>query len=280
MSATGNCNCPCPDPLTVAIPGSPGEPGTDGTDGVDAFSIVQTAFTVPAISGTVLVTFNTNEWMTVGQNIFVQGAGIFSVVSKAGITIASLTYLNYQGNVNAGAAIGVGAQASPSGTQPTITFPIPVNQGGTGAITKATAQVALGLGLDATDVHVYGLTQVITNTATLVAGATLTVPATGLYLILARVTANYAGVTFSSSRILTVRVQNTSDATTVSSGTKVTQIQTTANFPALDYFVPLKTATLTATKILQLQVSFDTVNSVGSATITEAELVLVPLAQS
>lgn len=280
MSQVGNCNCPCPDPTVVAIPGGPGEPGTNGTNGQDAFSTVQAPFVVPAINGTVVVTLLSNAWIGSGQNIFIEGAGVFLVNSKTGATVVGLTYLNYNGNTNAGAAIGIGSEASPSGTQPALTIPLAIANGGTNAITKAAAQVSLGVGQDATQVQVNGLTQTITNAATLVAGATITVAATGLYLIYARLTVNLAGVTFSSGRNLTVRVQNTTDTATVSTLTSATQIQTTANFPALDYFVPLKTSALTAGKVLQLQVSLDTVNSAGTAQVSDAELLIIPLALS
>lgn len=280
MSQTVDCNCACPNPVITDVPGVEGAPGTNGNAGANAFSLVQVAFTVPAISGSVLVTVDDNRWMTIGQNVFVQGAGNFSVASKAGTTVASLTYLSYQGNTNAGAAIGIGAQISPSGTQPSITSPLPIANGGTAAATKAAAQLSLGVGQDATQVAVTGLTQTITNAAAIIAGATVTVPATGLYLVLARATVNYSGVTFASSRTLTFRVQNVTDTTTVATANFATQILTTATFPALGYFTPLKTAALTSGKVLELQTAFDTVNSAGTAQIAGAELIIIPLALS
>lgn len=281
MSQAADCNCACPNPVITQVPGTEGAAGTPGSNGINAFSFVQGAFTVPAINGTVAVTFDTNAWMVVGQNVFIQGAGIFAITSKAGTTVASLQYLNYQGNTNAGVAIGIGAQCSPSGTQPqAIADPLTIAHGGTGAATKAAAQIALGLGQNATQIQISGLTQAITNAPTTVAGAVVTVPATGLYLVLGRVTVNYNGVTFASSRNLTMRVQNTTDTATVASATKITQTPTTTSYPSLDYFTPLLTATLTAAKVLELQVGFDTIESAGTAQVSTADLIIIPLALS
>jgi hypothetical protein len=143
MSQANCSHCGCPTPEVVEIPGSPGANGTDGVAGINAFSITQQDFTVPAVSSAVTVTVDTNAWMVVGQNVFVLGAGYFQVTSLGGTTAAGLTYLDYAGNTNAGNNIVTGAQVSPAGTQPVITSPLPIADGGTNAATADAARASL-----------------------------------------------------------------------------------------------------------------------------------------
>lgn len=161
MSAPANANPCCSTNLTTQTPGPQGNPGTSGTNGKNAFSTVQTAFVVPAISSSVSVVVDDNSWMVVGQNVFVFGAGYFNVNSLAGTTVAGLTYLNYVGNTNAGNTINPGAQISPAGTQPPITSPLPIANGGTNAVTAAAARTnlsAAALGANSDITSLTGLT--------------------------------------------------------------------------------------------------------------------------
>jgi hypothetical protein len=103
------------------VPGSPGAAGTNGTDGINAFSTVQAQFTVPAINSSVSITVDFNQWVVVGQYIFIFGAGTFLVNSLAGTTVIGATYSNFTQNTHAGAVIAVGSQISPSGDEPTLT---------------------------------------------------------------------------------------------------------------------------------------------------------------
>lgn len=122
MSAPNSCCQPCcPETEYVQVPGLEGDPGTDGepgTDGVNAFTVTTANFQVPAISANVSVAVASSAWATVGQNVFVQGAGYFSVASKANSLEMTLTYLDYSGNTNSGNIINSGATISPAGTQP------------------------------------------------------------------------------------------------------------------------------------------------------------------
>ncbi len=73
---------------------------------------------MPAKGSSVSVSVDDNTTVTNGQNVFVEGAGYFSVNSKAGTTVVGLTYLNYSVNTAAGNTISAGAQISPAGTEP------------------------------------------------------------------------------------------------------------------------------------------------------------------
>lgn len=311
MNST-DCNCACPTPVTTEVPGA------QGLQGVNAFTTTTANFVVPAQLATVAISVDDGTWAVVGQNIFVEGAGYFEVTasSAASITATYLDYVfnTYTGaTIVSGAKIspagtqaaitdplpvangGTGAttdanaraalSAAKSGANSDITSltalstPLSVAQGGTGGATKAAAIASLGVGqiLPAAAAQA-GLTQTITNSATLISGATVTAPAAGSYLILARATVNYAGVTFAASRQLALRVQNTTQASTVVSTTKLTQILTTLNVVSQDYFTPFKIVTLAAGDVLELQISFDTVNSAGTAQVSEGNLIAVPIA--
>ena len=130
MTAPLNPSVCCETTEVVQVPGVQGDTGaagTNGTDGVSAFTTLVTAsFVVPAKSAnTASLAFGNTTWMTVGQNIYIQGAGIFTVVSKADSTHALLTYANYAVNTAAGNTISAGAQASPGGSQPALAAALP-----------------------------------------------------------------------------------------------------------------------------------------------------------
>lgn len=253
-----------------------------GLSGVDATTVTTTStFDVPIIGVDVSITVQNSSWMVIGQIIFVEGAGAFQVVSKADTSEVTATYLDYNGNTHAGDTIAVGAAVSPSGTQPST--PISIANGGTGATTVAGAQVALGLGQPATEFNDGALTFDIPGAAfALITGVTVAVPASGLYLVLARVTVRYTGVTFAASRVLTIRVQDTTDATTISTATRATSAQTpsTHEFPSFDYVLPFVTASLTTGHTLETQIMLDTVESAGSSQVTAASLCIVPIVLS
>lgn len=276
-------SCICPTPITVEVPGSP---GSSGTNGYNAFSILQNSFVVPAISSNVTITVDQATWMVVGQPVYVQGAGIFAVASvTAGTppTIVTLTYLNYQGNTNAGNTIAATAQISPSGTQPTgLTSPLPIANGGTNATTQAGAQTNLGLGQNATLSNQSGLTQSMPTSATQVTNVGITVPATGLYLIQGFATVDMQGITIgSNAEVITLRVQDTTSAATLATAAINLPIVTTLTFPSFDYITPPVTATLTLNDVLQLQISMTQNHSgnptAGTIKISSGGLIITPL---
>jgi hypothetical protein len=98
--------------------GPAGTDGTDGTDGINAYTVTTANFQVPIVGANVSTAVASSAWMVVGQNVFVLGAGYFSVISKANSLQATLQYLDYAGNTNAGNVITSGAAVSPAGTQP------------------------------------------------------------------------------------------------------------------------------------------------------------------
>jgi hypothetical protein len=122
MSAPLFCEPRCCPTTTTATTGSPGAPGAagadgaDGSDGLNAFTITTEDFVVPAIGANVTITVDDSVWAVPGQNVFVEGAGYFEVVSKPSITTMQLEYLDYEGNTHATDNISAGAQVSPSGT--------------------------------------------------------------------------------------------------------------------------------------------------------------------
>lgn len=129
----------------VQVPGGAGDNGDPGSNGLNAFDFVQSSFTVPAIGSAVAVIITDNSRFSVGQFLFVEGAGTFVLTSKTGATVLTLTYQNYVENVNTGATIAAGAEVSPGGSQATVPNPLPVANGGTGAATAAIARTNLGL---------------------------------------------------------------------------------------------------------------------------------------
>ena len=116
-----DCCNPCSVTPPVNIPGPPGADGgagTPGTDGINAFTIVAApGFTVPAVGANVAVPVANNSWMSIGQNVFIEGPANFQVVSKTGTTSATLKFLGYTGDVAPATVIGAGAEVSPSGLQ-------------------------------------------------------------------------------------------------------------------------------------------------------------------
>jgi hypothetical protein len=289
MANTLSRNCGCPSPEIVAIPGLPGAAGSEGssgTNGANSFSILTTAnFTVPAqAADTVNLTFDNNQWMIVGQNVYIAYAGYFSVKSKTGNTQAILTYLNYTGNNQAGNTIVSGAQVSPAGTQPPLTFPIGISQGGTGVSTKSDALAALGLGQNGTVVNLEAIglslagTGAYLSVATTITGMTLTAPAAGLYLVMARCSLNFTGVTYANSKVITVQVQRTNNTVgTLAVTYRASGILTTATVPTIDIVLPFFVSSLALNDILALQILTTAVTAAGSITVNSASLAIIPL---
>jgi hypothetical protein len=108
----------CADTVTVQVPGptgATGSAGSDGTDGLDSFTTTSAQFTQPASGSNVAITVAESGWMSVGQVIFIQSAGYFTVVSKASSTAVTIQNLGYTGNAAATTVIASGSQVSPGG---------------------------------------------------------------------------------------------------------------------------------------------------------------------
>lgn len=283
MSAVGENCCSTCDPVVTLVPGVAGAPGTSGSNGLNSYTVLTANLLLPAAAGPVVgaTSVGFSGWAGIGQVVFISDGtdfGHFEVLTIPGSTSFTLEWLQYPGDSAGAATINSGATVSPSGVQATFTDPLPVANGGTGSATKAAAQAALGLGANITQDFDDALAYAITNSYTTITGITATAPAAGLYKIEACVTVSYTGVTFSSSRLLGIRARNTTSSITVSDKTVDTGIHATFTFPALDYVLPIKTATLAAADVIELQIQLDTVESAGSSVVTDAFLVLTPLA--
>jgi hypothetical protein len=138
----GQC---CPQLEVVQVPGAPGTDGTAGVNGLDCVDFLQSPFVVPSTGGSISAIVTNNARFTVGQNIFMEGAGTFNLTSITGTTVMTLEYLTYASNTATGNTIAAGAQLGPGGYEATIPNPLPVLDGGTGATTAATARTNLGL---------------------------------------------------------------------------------------------------------------------------------------
>src|SRR4029077_16117980 len=102
---------------TVASGGAVSPSGLNGAAGSNAFTSTTANFTMPTSGSTVTVTVAATSWMAQGQNLFIPGAGYFSVSVVTDATHAVLTNSGTTGNATAGTVISSGAQVSPAGAQ-------------------------------------------------------------------------------------------------------------------------------------------------------------------
>lgn len=141
MSAVNNCDCACPTPEVVAIPGVE---GAAGTAGADAFTETIAEFTIPAKGDDVIIQVESNASIAEDSVIFVEFAGWFSVSAVSGDTFITAVYLDIAANVNAGNGIFAGALVTPSGPPFEITPPTALTDN-TGATVSNT--IAAGVGI-------------------------------------------------------------------------------------------------------------------------------------
>lgn len=117
IPSPANCCDPCESPLVVNIPGPQGEsgdPGTDGVDGINAFSFVTANFTQPAVNANVVVSVDETQWVSVGQDLFVETGGYYLVIAKGGSSL-TLKNLGYTANAAPAATILAGTTVGPAG---------------------------------------------------------------------------------------------------------------------------------------------------------------------
>lgn len=279
---TTDCVPCCATPQVTQVPGpqgAAGAAGAAGTNGVNAYTVTTADFVVPAKSANVTIAVANNSWAVAGQNIFIAGAGTFSVVSKASTTSLTITYLNYDSNTAATTNIVSGAGVSPGGYQPTT--PLSVAAGGTGQTTIQTAVTGLGLGTTPLTVYASGTAYQFTNAAAkLDFGTTdpsLTITSPGIYLIFARVRVDYNAATFAAVRNLTLKLRRTNntaaDLTNSSMGAK-TEIITTLTFTMGIYTLqPVVYTTTNSDDVVEIWGNLDTVPSAGSLDAVEASIV-------
>lgn len=119
------CQPTCDEIQVENIPGPQGETGaagTNGTDGIDAFTLLASGFNMPIPSGIVVVSVDDTSWMGLGQPVFMEFAGFFSVSGINSPTSVNLQNLYdgasaYIDNAAAGTPIPLGAKISPGGWQ-------------------------------------------------------------------------------------------------------------------------------------------------------------------
>lgn len=83
--------------------------------GANAYDTTQASFVMPAAAATVNVTITNTGWLGVGQEVYIAGAGYFSVASITSATIFAATNSNYPGAAAPGSTIASGAHVSPAG---------------------------------------------------------------------------------------------------------------------------------------------------------------------
>lgn len=291
MSDLSSC-CPvCNSQIApVVIPGPQGTAGTNGAagaNGVSAFTITTAQFTSPAdLTTAFTVSVANSTWCVVGQDLIIgQGPGVAlanpgpcavvvtAIPSPNAITVKNLRTVDQTVTVSSGATVSV------MGQLPAV--PITIAQGGTNAITKAAAQVSLGLGQDSVISSGAALAQVITNGFVQVGAISAAIPAAGSYEVRGQVSIEMLGVTFAASRTITARIRNTVQGVDVATGILTTQIQATTSFPTHQLQLPpVLYAGGVAADTLQLQIMIDTVNSAGTLSVSAGSVELIPLRKS
>lgn len=125
IPVSAQCCTPCDSVQTVQVPGAAGLSGADGLDGEDgknAYTSTTSAFTMPALGGTVSVPVGDTSWMALGQTLYVQNAGTMQVAAITTANLVSLLNLEtaggaYSDNVAPGTNVISGAKITPSGIQ-------------------------------------------------------------------------------------------------------------------------------------------------------------------
>lgn len=267
-------------PITVSVPGPT---GTTGTTGANAFTVTTSSFVVPAVASTVTVPVVETSFMAVGQYLYVTDGtskSIFQVSSIGSLTSVTLTYIADPINTQAGNTMGSNAAVTPAGFNggPPVTTPISIANGGTAATTKAGAQTALGLGQSSIVSTAATLTQVITTSFVQIGANSAVAPSAGKYLVTGFFGVDWAGVTFSASRVISGKARNTVQLVDYGIANIDTQILTTATFPTSHYVIPPMVATLAANDAVQMLITINTANTAGTLTCIVGSICLTPLA--
>ena len=153
MPAPASCCNQCTDTEIVEVPGVQGlagADGDDGTDGVNAYTTTTANFVIPAIGATVAsVGVADNSWMVLDQTIFAGDGtdrGTFTVATKTGTTVVSLTFLGASGDSAPGATVDSGAIVAPAGriSGLSVALPTAFTDNSTGI---ASDTIAAGVGI-------------------------------------------------------------------------------------------------------------------------------------
>lgn len=112
------CCTDCEDQITANIPGAEGDAGTNGEDGADgknAFTTISAAFTQPTSGGDVTVSVSDSTWAVIGQEVFAQVGGHYTVVSKPTTSSIVLRNQGLSDNAAEAATVPSGGQLGPGG---------------------------------------------------------------------------------------------------------------------------------------------------------------------
>lgn len=102
--------------LVFSLPsGDPGADGEVGSPGINAFTQTTADFIIPSVGGSVTISVENSEWMSIGQLIYVGQAGSFTVSAKPDATSVTAQNNGYQGNLDPDANVTTGKGVSPSG---------------------------------------------------------------------------------------------------------------------------------------------------------------------
>lgn len=223
------CCSPCPAPTPpVNVPGAvgnTGQAGINGINGIDAFSILSADFTTPLNTITpVNINVSSTLWMVIGETLIIgQGAGVaivnpgpgtFKITAIPSPTQVTVTFMHLTGDVGFNTVISAGAVVSGVG-QSTLSLPLAVANGGTGATTVSGALADLGLGSTPLTVYASGTKYTFTNSTQLLTFGTtspsLTISAVGTYLLLARVRVDYTAATFAATQTVQLKLRRTNN---------------------------------------------------------------------
>lgn len=145
QNITANTNAG--NPVTSGAKVTPSAVANNGQDGLDATTVTTANFTVPGKGNPTVppIVVANSDWATIGQNVFIEGAGYFLLTAKPDSQHMTLTYLNIAANTNAGLLIGAGAQISPAGpSQLTGALPTAITDNSTGTQSNT---IAAGAGV-------------------------------------------------------------------------------------------------------------------------------------
>lgn len=93
--------------------GDPGTPGSNGTNGISPQATTTASFVMPAAAAQVTVAVDGTSWTAVGQPIYIETAGSFTVTTILSSTSLRLTAQTATGNAVAGTTITAGKKVVP-----------------------------------------------------------------------------------------------------------------------------------------------------------------------
>lgn len=166
MSATLDCGTSC-----CAVPQTQNVPGVQGQN---AFTFTTASFVVPALGAQVTISVINSDWVSLGQTIFIEGAGTFTVSNINSSTSVLLTYQNVSSNTATGNTIAAGAEVSPAG--------IP----GAGGINGTNAFTVVGGGSPNTPAKGGSIIVPVADSTWIVVGQDVFVENSGYYLVTAK----------------------------------------------------------------------------------------------